>query len=81
MFLDDIDLDGVKAAKIKRSMSNWMKVADIIYEGVTEQDLLIMLKIELTSKGREYVIQRLHSRYNAVRSKREKGELLAWMRG
>ena len=78
MFLDSVDLTSLRAATIKRDMSNWLKVADKIYAVEDEAQLLIMLKMELTSKRREYIITRLYSRYNALRAKREKKELMEW---
>lgn len=60
-------------------MSNWLKVADKIYTVEDEDQLLVMLKMELTSKRREYIITRLYSRYNALRAKREKKELKEWV--
>ena len=76
MFLDDVSLEGLKANAVARSMSNWMKVADKAYTTATEEELLIMLKIEVSTKRREYIANRIHSRYCALRAKREKEELL-----
>jgi len=79
MFLDDVDLQGVKACELRRKMSNWMKVADLIYEGASEDDILTMMKIEAMSKNRDYILSRLHSRFTAMRSKRERKELQEWL--
>jgi len=59
-------------------MSNWIKVADKIYKEASEGELLMMMKFEVEHKNRGYVIERLHSRYNALRVKREKKELSEW---
>ena len=45
MILDNISLEGIGIAELKRSISNWDKVSDIIYGNVSEHDLLIMMKI------------------------------------
>lgn len=76
MLLDNVSLEGVKVAELKRSISNWMKVSDIIYTNATEEDLLVMMKIEKEGKNRSYIISRLHSRYNKMRVARERKELL-----
>lgn len=78
MFLDNVSLDGIRTAEVKREMSNWLKIADLIYKTTNEQDLLIMMRLEIDSKNRPYIITRLHSRFNALRLKREKGELKVW---
>ena len=78
MILDGISLEGLRVAQVKREMSNWLKIADLIYKTNDEQDLLIMMRLEIDSKNRPYVITRLHSRFNALRLKREKEELKAW---
>lgn len=76
MLLDNVSLEGVKVAELKRSISNWMKVSDIIYTNASEEDLLVMMKIEREGKNRPYIIQRLHSRFNKMRVRRERQELL-----
>ena len=76
MLLDEVSLDGVEVAGLRRSISNWMKVSDIIYTNATEKDLLVMMKIEKEGKNRDYILTRLHSRYNKMRVARERKELL-----
>jgi hypothetical protein len=76
MILDDVSLDDVRVAKLKRAISNWVKVSDIIYKEITEQDLLIMMKIEKAGKNRNYILSRLHSRYCRLRMARERKDLL-----
>lgn len=76
MLLDNVSLEGIKVPELRRSLSNWMKVSDAIYADATEEELLIMMKIEKEGKNREYIITRLHSRYNKLRITRERKELL-----
>ena len=76
MLLDQVSLEGVKVAELRRSISNWVKVSDIIYADVTEDDLLVMMKIEKEGKNRNYILSRLHSRYCKMRNTRERKELL-----
>ena len=71
-FIEMIELDAAQSPRIKRAMSNWIKIADAIYKEATPAELLIMLKYEALHKNRGYVIERLHSRYNALRVKQEK---------
>jgi len=78
MFLDAIDISDVRAAIARREMSNWVKVAERIYSVEDELMLLTMLKVEVTTKNREYIVSRLYSRFSAIRNKREKRELEEW---
>jgi hypothetical protein len=78
MILDGVEIDITQKAKIQRDMSNWIKIADKIYKEATENDLLQMMVYEGNHKNRGYVIERLHSRYNALRIRREKKELQEW---
>lgn len=77
MILDNVSLDDVKVAELRRSISNWVKVSDIIYDKeVTEKDLLVMMKIEKEGRNRNYILSRLHSRFCKMRTTRERLELL-----
>jgi hypothetical protein len=76
--LNSIQFDTASMPRLKRNMSNWIKVADMIYKQASEKELLMMIKFEAIHKNRGYVIERLHSRYNALRVKREKKEILEW---
>jgi hypothetical protein len=76
MILDNVSLDDLKIAEFKRSISNWVKVSDMIYGDVTEADLLVMMKIEKCGKNRNYILSRLHSRFCRLRMTRERKELL-----
>lgn len=78
IILQNIKIDKVSAPRIKRNMSNWLKVADKIYKNISEEEILMMMKFEGEHKNRSYVIERLHSRYNALRVRREKKELSEW---
>jgi hypothetical protein len=76
--LEMLEIDPKQAPRIKRAMSNWIKIADTIYKEAGMDELLAMLKYEAMHKNRGYVIERLHSRYNALRVKREKELLREW---
>ena len=81
MFLDDVILEEYKPlAPLKRLLSNWVKVADHIYEEecITEGTLLVLLKLEMSSKNRPYMVTRLYSRYSKLRSRRERKEIAQW---
>lgn len=74
--LSNVSLEGVRVTELRRSISNWMKVSDVIYKNASENDLLVMMKIEKEGKNRSYILSRLHSRYNKMRVNRERAELL-----
>lgn len=76
MILDNVSLENVKISELKRAISNWVKVSDIIYKEVSEEDLLVMMKIEKSGKNRNYILSRLHSRFCRLRMARERKELL-----
>jgi len=76
--LTSVEIDISQKTRIQRAMSNWIKIADKIYKEATEGELLQMMVYEAHHKNRGYVIERLHSRYNALRVKREKKEILEW---
>ena len=80
MFLDNIILEDYKPlAPLKRLLSNWVKVADRIYEdGITEDTLKVLLKLEMTTKNRPYIVSRLYSRFSKLRSQRERKEIEKW---
>lgn len=62
--------------RLKRHMSNWIKVSDILYSNVTTEDkVLAMLSYELENRQRAYVIKRIYSRYSNLRMRRETEEL------
>lgn len=43
---------------------------------LTENELLRMLKLEVSCKFRKYLIRRIYTRYNKLRGKRELQEIL-----
>jgi len=73
-----VEIDLSQKTRIQRAMSNWIKIADTIYKEATEDELLQMMVFEAHHKNRGYVIERLHSRYNALRIKRERKEISKW---
>lgn len=75
-------VDGNKkyATILQRFMSNWVKVAAIIYsDSATDTSVLALLGYELRNKRRSYIIKRLYSRYSELRRKREIAEIKTWL--
>ena len=59
--------------RLKRHMSNWIKISDILYsQSITEDTVLVMLAYELDNGQRPYIIKRLYSRYSSLRLKQER---------
>jgi len=46
-------------------------------DGKDEAQLLMMLAVEIETKGRTFVLERLYIKYKKARERREKGELIA----
>jgi len=78
MLSDNIEMTKAEFVRRKREMSHWVKTADTLYKCRDETELLKMLKAELLGLNRYYIINRIHSRYNAIRKIREKEELRQW---
>ena len=57
-------------------LSNWVKLSKHLLTLNSEEELLKVLKTEIISKQRVDVIQRIYSRYNRIRMKREFKEIL-----
>lgn len=70
------------SVNIKRAMSNWVTIADFLYytPGLKPKDIKIMIKHELLTKKRPYVVTRLYSRYMGIVSSTTKEALKTWLR-
>ena len=78
--LTAVDGNRKYATVLQRFMSNWVKVAAIIYsDSATDTSVLALLGYELKNKRRSYIIKRLYSRYSELRRKREVEEIREWI--
>ena len=57
-------------------LSNWLKLSKKLSDITDENIVLILMKIELLRAKRPEIVLRLYSRFNTLRRKREKEELL-----
>ena len=74
-------LSASERTQLRRLMSNWVKVSDILYKkDITEDTVLAMLSFELENQQRPYVISRIYSRYSTLRLRREQRELGVWLK-
>ena len=75
IFLDDKipDLDMSE----RSAMGNWLALAELIF-GATSTPAMLksMIKHELTTKRRKHIIERLVTRYNSLRNKQVKTEVI-----
>lgn len=75
MNLNNVDISQEPITALHRSMSSWPKVAGLLYGGMPEESVLKLLKVEILGRNRPYVATRIHSRYLALRSIRERKEV------
>ena len=67
-------------AKLKAILANWRDLNESLHE-LNEDQVRTMLDWELEHEWRVTVVERLHQRYNALRVKREREELMARNKG
>ena len=67
-------------AKLKAILANWRDLNESLHE-LNEDQVRMMLDWELEHEWRVTVVERLHQRYNALRVKREREELMARNKG
>jgi len=58
-------------AEMERKYSNWLKVSDIVYKLTDTTQLIRMLQLELMGKRRRIILDRVYSRFSALRAQRE----------
>ena len=58
-----------------RALANWRDFNDLLAT-IPEDDLKAMLVYEVKHENRKSFVERLHQRYNTVRTMREREELL-----
>jgi len=63
-------------AKLKAILANWRDLNESLHE-LNEDQVRTMLDWELEHAWRVTVVERLHQRYNTLRVKREREELMA----
>jgi hypothetical protein len=78
MILHEINLSQEDINRTSRTMSHWLNVAKALYDSVDEQFILKMLYVELNTRSRYYVVQRIYAHYNSVRRRRELEEIRKW---
>jgi len=62
--------------ELRNHISNWSKLSARIYkEDISEIKLLCMIDLEKIGRNRRHLLNRLYSRYNKLRTAREKAEL------
>lgn len=74
-------LRGIEYTKLDKSrfgplLKNWSYLQLFLGSIKDETELLKMIKYELDTKGRVQIIERIRTRFNKVRSEREKLEVL-----
>ncbi len=78
MITDSIELEREVVARKAREMSHWVKLAKDLYASKDEAYILTMLKVELLTLRRDYVIQRIFAHFTSTRRRREIDEIKAW---
>jgi hypothetical protein len=58
-----------------RALANWRDFNDLLTT-IPEKDLREMLVYEIAHENRKSFVERLHQRYNTVRTMREREELM-----
>lgn len=71
-FLDSVPpFEPQERAEMQRKYSNWLKVSDTVYSIVDATHLVRMLQLELMGKRRQIILDRVYSRFSALRAQRE----------
>jgi len=65
-----------EAQAYEKTMSNWSYLALELPQIMSEEVLLKMVRFEMETKQRVYIIDRLLSRHNSIRNRRERAEFL-----
>lgn len=77
-FLDEVSPYSVtEQPEMERKFSNWRKVADIIYTLDDTDELVRILQLELTTRRRPLIIERVYSKYSSLKSKNELKKIFA----
>lgn len=81
MLLEQIELPTSEFVKRRREMSHWNAVAKLLYSSQSENDVLLMLKVECQGNRRPYVIRRIYAHFNTIRRRRELAEVQSFLKG
>lgn len=73
--VQNLELETGERVKLKREVSNWMKLAKVIYDTKDINFLMKVLKVELEGECRAYMIHRTYSRISRLRNTAEKMQL------
>lgn len=65
----------------EREFSHWGKVAKAIYNTTDEESVLRVLQLELMSRKRRMIINRVYSRFSRLRADRERRNVDAFLMG
>ena len=75
--LQQISLRPLTDEPLNDWLGNWTLLSMKLTErNLSEDELLRLIKLELRGKGRYQILDRLYSRYNRVRSIRERKEIV-----
>lgn len=80
-FLDITPFDPKDRTEYEPQLSNWLRVAKLIYNTADADLILRLLQIELTGLKREFIIDRLYARFSALRAATEKWTFLKQFEG
>jgi len=61
------------------SKLNWRSMIAVLSD-LTEDELKQALDVEMKTHKRPAIARRLHQRYSAVRTARERGEIMVWLK-
>lgn len=78
--LDDMVIFDEKKEMLERKLRNWTELSAYFSE-CSEKETLYMLKLEMETKQRHHIIQRLWGKFNRMRSVREYKELMEHYNG
>jgi len=78
MITDNVELTQEDINRTSRTMSHWLNVAKMLYDSEDEAFILKLLKVELETRDRYYIVQRIYAHYNSTRRRRELKELQSW---
>ena len=74
MLLEKVLISEEDEIKLYRHLGNWLKLSEFLAKA-NEDEVIKLLKIEVTGRARLDIVHRLHSRYSALRKERERKEI------
>lgn len=73
--IEKVNLSPEAINRKAREMSHWVQIARDLYDSKDETYVLTMLKVELETQRRMYIVNRIYAHYNALRRRRELDEI------